>query len=343
MLSTRSEAILRSIIEQYIDQATPVSSQSIFQTRRLGVSPATIRNEIAFLEDEGYVSRPHTSAGTVPTDKGYRHYVGLLHNIQLPAAEQRLIGHLFHQIERELEEWLRLAATLVAQLVQNMSVVTIPKTAHCRFKYFEMVALQDVLALVVLVLRGAKVKQQLITFDQPTNQAELTIIGNKLNAAYADLTRTEIENKEIECSPIEKQIIDCITKMMQAEDNQEYEEPRLNGLHFMLSQPEFANGQQTPSLLELIDQGSLLSIIAPNVIDTDEVQVVIGKENKAKAIQDFSIVISRYGLSNDAAGAIGVIGPTRMPYARAISTVHYLSRVLSGLSSELYGEDTSTN
>lgn len=342
MLSTRSEAILRSIIEQYIDQATPVSSQSIFQTRSLGVSPATIRNEIAFLEEEGYVNRPHTSAGTVPTDKGYRHYVSLLHNIQLPPAEQRLIGHLFHQIERELEEWLRLAATLVAQLVQNMAVVTVPKTANCRFKYFEMVALQDVLALVVLVLRGARVKQQLITFNQPISQAELTTIGNKLNALYTDLTRTEIQNKEIQSTPVEQQIIDCITKMMQAEDNQEYEEPRLNGLHFMLNQPEFANGQRTPSLLELIDQGSLLNIIAPGGINTDEVQVVIGKENKAEAIQDFSIVISRYGLSEDAAGAIGVIGPTRMPYARAISTIHYLSRVLSGLSSELYGEDPST-
>ena len=135
--------------------------------------------------------------------------------------------------------------------------------------------------------------------------------------------------------------------MMHAEDNQEYEEPRLNGLHFMLSQPEFANGQRTPSLLEMIDQGSLLNIIAPKGLSTDEVQVVmkirlqvvIGKENEAEAIQDYSVVISRYGLSSDAAGAIGVIGPTRMPYARAISTINYISHVLSGLSSELYGED----
>ncbi|MFC2045478.1 heat-inducible transcriptional repressor HrcA [Chloroflexota bacterium] len=343
MLSTRSEAILRSIIEQYIDQATPISSQSIFSKRRLGVSPATIRNEIALLEDEGYVSRPHTSAGSVPTDRGYRQYVSLLHNIELPPAEQRLIRHLFHQIERELEEWLRLAATLVAQLVQNMAVVSIPKTASCRFKYLEMVALQDVLALVVLVLRGARVKQQLITFDQPISQAELTTIGNKLNTVYTDLSGDEILSKEIDCTPVEQQIIDCITKMMQTEDNQEYEEPRLNGLHFMLSQPEFANSQRTPSLLELIDQGSLLNIIAPKGLSTDEVQVVIGKENKAEVIQDYSIVISRYGLSNEAAGAIGVIGPTRMPYARAISTVNYLSRVLSGLSSELYGEDQSVS
>jgi len=341
VLSARSEAILRSIIEQYIDKATPVSSQSIFSKCQLGVSPATIRNEMALLEDEGYVTRPHTSAGSIPTDKGYRYYVGLLHNIELPPSEQRLIRHLFHQIERELEEWLRLAATLIAQLVQNMAVVTIPKTVNCRFKYLELVALQDVLALVILVLRGAKIKQQLITFDQAISQAKLTVIGNKLNAVYSDLTRAEILSKEIELTPIEQQIVDCIMNMMQAEDNQEYEEPHLNGLHFMLNQPEFANNRRIPSLLELVDRRSLLSIIAPHGLSTDEVQVVIGKENEAEIIQDYSVVISRYGLSNEAVGAIGVIGPTRMPYARAISTVNYLSHVLSGLSSELYGEDPS--
>jgi len=129
---------------------------------------------------------------------------------------------------------------------------------------------------------------------------------------------------------------------MQAEDEQEYEEPYLNGVHFMLNQPEFTSGQQIRSLLELIDHRSLLKIIDPEGLTIQEVQVVIGKENKAEVIQDYSVVISRYGLPNKAVGTVGVIGPTRMPYGRAISTISYLSSVLSGLAAELYGKEAST-
>ncbi|MBA7691626.1 Heat-inducible transcription repressor HrcA [subsurface metagenome] len=126
---------------------------------------------------------------------------------------------------------------------------------------------------------------------------------------------------------------------MQAEDEQKHEEPYLDGLHFMLNQPEFAHNQRMLPLMELVDHRNLLRIIAPQGLTSHGVQVVIGKENKAEVIQDYSVVISRYGLAKEAAGTIGVIGPTRMPYARAISTVSYLSSVLSGLMAELYGRE----
>ena len=320
-------------------KAVPVASQSIVDDHELGVSPATIRSEMAHLEQEGYITRQHPSAGSVPSDKGYRYYVESLGDIELPLAEQRLICHLFHQVERELEEWLRLAAKLIAQLVQNMAVVTIPKTMHCQFKYLELVSLQESLALVIFVLRGARVKQRLITFDQVMSQPKLMAIANRLNTAYSGLTRAEILAKNIELPPTEQQLTDYLVKVLQAEDEQEYEEPYLNGLHFMLDQPEFTSRQRMKSLLELVDHRSLFKIIAPQGLTNQEVRVVIGKENEAEVIQDYSVVISRYGLPNEAVGTIGVIGPTRMPYARAISTVSYLSSVLSGLAAELYGKN----
>ena len=341
MLSSRTETILKSIVGQYIVKAIPVASQSIVSDHELRVSPATIRNEMAHLEQEGYITRQHPSAGSIPSDKGYRYYVESLGDIELPLAEQRLIRHLFHQVERELEEWLRLTAEIIAQLVQNMAVVTTPKPVNCQLKYLELVTLQDSLALVILVLRGARVKQQLITFDQVMSQPKLTAIANKLNTAYCGLTSSQILAKDVKLSPTEQQLTDCLVKMMQAEDEQEYEEPYLNGVHFMLNQPEFASGQRIRSLLELIDHRSLLKIIDPEGLTTQEVQVVIGKENKAEVIQDYSVVISRYGLPNKAVGTVGVIGPTRMPYGRAISTISYLSSVLSGLAAELYGKEAS--
>lgn len=337
MLSPRTGTILKSVVGQYITRAAPVPSQSIVNDYELRVSPATVRNEMAYLEQGGYITRPHPSAGGIPLDKGYRYYVESLGNIKLPPAEQHLVSHLFHQVERELEEWLRLAATLVAQLAQNVAVVTMPKPTDCRFKHMEMVALRDSLGLLVLVLHGAKVKQQLITFEQAMSQPRLTAMANKLNPAYSGLNRKQILAKEIDLSSAEQQLTDSLLKMMEAEDEQEYGEPYLDGLHFMLGQPEFAQSQRALALTELVEHRNLLRIIAPRGLTGRRVRVVIGGENEAEVIHDYSVVITRYGLDDEAVGTIGVVGPTRMPYARTISTVDYLSSVMSKLVAELYG------
>lgn len=339
MLTARRETILKSIVGQYIVKATPVASQSIVSDHELGVCPATIRSEMAHLEEAGYITRQHPSAGSIPSDKGYRYYVESLGEIELPLVEQILISHLFHQVERELEEWLRLAAKLIAQLVHNMAVVTTPKTVNCRFQYLELVSLQDSLALGIFVLRGARIKKRLINFDETVPQSKLTSIANRLNAVYSGLARSEILAKGIELSPVEQQITDYLSKIMQAEDEQEYEEPYLDGLHFMFSQPEFTQSQRMKSLMELIDHRNLAKIIAPEGIKNQELQVVIGRENRAEAIQDYSVILGRYGLANEASGTIGVIGPTRMPYARAIATISYLSSLLSRLTADLYGKE----
>ena len=173
------------------------------------------------------------------------------------------------------------------------------------------------------------------------SQLELTAIANKLNTAYANLTRPQILAKVVELSPIEQQITECLLKIMQAEDEREYEEPYLDGLHFMLNQPEFAHSNQILALLELIEHRKLVMTIIPGKLASHQVQVVIGKENKAEAIRNYSVIVNQYDLPEGNIVTIGVIGPTRMPYARTISTVDYLSSVLSGLVTELYGHDTN--
>lgn len=342
MLYPRTETILNSIVGEYIATATPVPSEAIAHGCELGVSPATIRNEMAHLEQEGYIIRAHPSAGSIPSDKGYRYYVESLKDIELPLAEQCLISHLFHQVERELEDWLNLAATLIAQLVQNVAVVTLAKPVGCKFKYLELVTLQDSLALLVLILRGARVKQQLMTFDQVISQPELTAISNKLNAAYSGLSSSQILNKDIELSSSEWQATDCLIKIMQAEDKQEYEKPYLDGLHFMLNQPEFAYSQRMLTLMELVENRNLLKTIIPQRLASYGVQVIIGRENKEEVIHDYSVVVCRYGLPKEAVGTVCVFGPTRMPYARTISTIDYLSSVLGRLVAELYGREPPT-
>ena len=338
MLSPRGEAILKSIISQYIARAVPVPSQSLIGNRELAVSSATIRNEMAHLEEEGYITRPHPSAGGIPSDKGYRFYVETLGDIRLPSTQQLLIRHLFHQVEGELEKWLSLAATLTAQLAQNIAVVAMPRSAKLQLKHLEVIALQEELALVIVVLHGARIRQQLITFERAIVQPELATMTAKLNAAYSDLTQTEISAKKIGLSPAEQPLYDSLLRMMQAEDEPESERAYLDGLHFVLNQPEFHEAQRVLTLMELVERRRLVRTITPEDMSRHGVQVIIGKENKAAAMQNCSVVISQYGLPEEAMGTISVVGPTRMPYARTISTVSYLSLVLSQLIAELYGK-----
>jgi len=222
-------------------------------------------------------------------------------------------------------------------------VVTLPKPAQCRFRHLELVSIKDSLALVVLVLQGATLRQQLITFDQAISQEELSAIANKLNTAYTDLTRAKISAKKLNLATAEQQVTDCLLKIMQDEGEQEYEHFNLDGLHFTLNQPEFRRGEGGQVLTELVDGRNLMQTITPEKLAVQKVQVIIGKENRAEPIQQCSVVINKYGLPEEAVGVISVVGPTRMPYARTISAVHYISSVLSQMLTELYGKKSEGN
>lgn len=337
VLNQRTGTILKSIVNWYIDHGVPVSSQVLVHDYDLGVSSATVRNEMALLEQEGYIFRPHTSAGSVPSDKGYRFYVGSLEDCVLPLSEQRMISHLFHQVEGRLDEWLSLAATVISRLSQNTAVITAPRHADCQFRHMELVSIQDNLVLMVIVLRGARIKQQLITLDQPVNQSELSAVSTKLNPLYVGLTTTQVSNLVAEMNPLEKIFASHLAKILQQDDEQEFNQSYLEGLHFMLNQPEFFHSQRTLAVMELLEHRAMLNTLLPQMHENGQVLVVIGSENKAEVAHECSLVISRYGLNNEASGTIMVVGPTRMAYPRVISSVNYLSVLLSHLVAELYG------
>ena len=337
MLAPRTETILKSIINWYIDHAVPVSSQILVHDYDLGVSSATVRNEMAFLEQEGYIIRPHTSSGSVPSDKGYRFYVTSLEDIVLPMTDQRMISHLFHQVEGRVDEWSSLAATVLSRLAQNTAVITVPKTADCQFRHIELVSIQDPLVLLLLVLRGARIKQQLFNLENPLSQAELTAISAKMNAAYVGSSASQIESRELDLNSLEHTIRENLVKMMQTEDEQSGDQSYLEGLHFLLNQPEFVHNPRILSVMELLEQRAMLGTIIPQPQKSSHVRVVIGSENQAEVAHDCSLVISRYGLPGEASGNIVVVGPTRMDYLRIMSAVSYISILLSGLVAELYG------
>ncbi|MBN1188327.1 MAG: heat-inducible transcription repressor HrcA [Dehalococcoidales bacterium] len=340
MLAPRTEVILKSIVNWYVDHAVPVSSQNLVHDYDLGVSSATVRNEMAYLEQEGYLIRPHTSAGCIPSDKGYRYFVTSLTELTLPIAEQRMISHLFHQVEGKLDEWLSLAATVISRLSQNTAVITVPKPADCELKHIELVSIQDNLVLMVLVLRGARIKQQLISLEKVLTQDELSEISSRMNRSYAGLNASHIQAKKEEATPFEDLLTHDVVTIMQNEDRQSYDQSYLEGLHFLFNQPEFSHNEKMKAIMELLEHRAMLGKILPVDKTGRQVRVIIGRENKDEMTQECSLVICRYGLINEVDGNIVVLGPTRMSYPRVISAVSYISVLLSGLVAELYGVDS---
>jgi heat-inducible transcriptional repressor len=313
-------------------------SSDVVARKGLGVSPATIRNEMIELEEEGYLVQPHTSAGRIPTDKGYRHYIeSLMSYARLSREEQFLIRHQFHQVERAVEEWTRLAAAILSGMVHNVALVTLPKPVEARLKHLELVSLHELLVLLVLVLKEAKLRQQMLTLEGTVSQEELNTSARKLTSAYAGLTASEIAAKDLQLSPLEEQVMKTVGQLMKNEEGEEYEEPYIDGLRHMLRQPEFASSDKIAAIMEVLEQKSLLKSFLPKVLTGEGVRVVIGRENKENVMRDCSVILTRYGIPGEVGGAIGVMGPTRMEYQRAIPTVSFLSTVMSELVSELYG------
>ena len=336
MLTARRADILNIIVGEHISTGLPVSSEAVAR-RGLRASPATIRNEMVALERDGYISQPHTSAGRIALDKGYRHYIeSMIGDIQLPVVEQRQIRHQFHQVEGEIEEWTRLAAAILARMLRNVAIVTLPKPREPRLKHLELISLHEFLALLVLVLREAKVRQQVLALEESASQEELSASAQRLGATFSGLTTTEIWSKEMGLSPLEEQVVRAVAQIMQAEEEEDYDEPWVDGLRHILGQPEFTSSTRLAAIVELFEQRSVLRALLPQVLTGEGVRVVIGSENRRDVMRECSVVISRYGIPGEVGGAIGVMGPTRMHYERAIPTVGFLSSLMSELVGELY-------
>ena len=329
-MKERRETVLRVIIEDYITRAAPVASSAIVEKYGLKVSPATIRNDTAYLEQEGYVVHPHRSAGSIPTDKAYRYYVELIGaEIELPRVEQYLVHQVSQEAKEELEQWLKTVAALLARLVRNLVVITTPKAVRCRFKHLDLVALQDFMALLIVVLYEAEVRRQVVSFDRKVSQDELTRLANKLTSVYGGMTGSEILAKREKLPSEERHLSESLAEIMAAQDKLDYGEPYLEGLRMLLSQPEFTNSPRILGILEVLEGEDWLRNVFSQESSRGGVKVVIGDENPEPALQDLSLLASRYGVPDKASGIVGVIGPKRMDYAKAISSLNCLSTLLS--------------
>lgn len=335
MLSERQADLLRLLVGDYIASASSLSSSGLVKAHGLPFSSATVRNEFAELEAAGYVFRPHTSAGVIPTERGYRFYVETLKtNLDLPADQRWTIRHQFHQVEREEDRWLRLAAATLAHVATALAMVTPPRAAVSRLRAVEIVPLEEARALVIVVLQGGQLHRALIFLPEAFPPEEFEHAGHRLTAAHTGRTRAAIARTMPSESSLDAQALNAVLSLMAQADAEMEDAPYLYGFTQVLRQPEFTDSGLIRGLLEAVDAGRLVSALRPSDLSFGELRVTIGEEHAQDFLRPYGVVLAVYGNEGEGRGMVAVLGPMRMAYGTAIPSVRYLAQILTELAEE---------
>jgi len=344
-LDLRAQAILRAVIEEYVTTATPVGSQALVERYGLGVSSATVRSILAELEAAGLLTHPHTSAGRVPTDGGYRYYVeSIADTVPLPAVEQLMIRHQFGQVEFASEHWFRLAATTLATITRAAGLATPAKARAARVRRIDLVSINERMASLILILREGAIKQALVNLadDDHVDQATLNQVAGLLNDRLADRTADGAEAvlaRFREDEPLEdlaRRIGERVVRIVRDYDAEAIEEVFSDGLLNVMDAPEFAQSEKLRRVFSALENRTYLGQLVEDVADGGRIRVYIGHENRPVEMRDVSLVLAPYGRPGRAIGVVGVLGPTRMSYPQAIGTVRFVSGLMNELVDHLY-------
>ena len=334
--------MLKYVVEEYVRTAVPVSSEAIVRRYDSTVSTATVRNELAQLEELGLISHPHTSAGRVPTDIGYRFYVEhLMESADPTPGEQRTIRHQFHQVEPDIGRWTHLASSVLANAVQAAAVVTPLQSARARVWRTALLPVQDAVALVTVVLHSGAVRQQVLHLERPCAGDELDRIGSTLTDLLAGRAADEVARVAEGLGGPERQAADAVTRILEQADRQAFEDVYYEGLGHVLSQPEFTYSQKAVPLVQVLERGQVLGPLLSQALGASSVLIIIGAEHPLREMRETSAVLTRYGRPEDVLGVLGVLGPTRMPYGRAVAMVRFMADLMDLLVAESLTEGRS--
>lgn len=334
-LTERQENILGLLVRCYIETGTPVGSKSLVELYGLGLSSATVRNELATLGELGYLAQLHTSAGRIPTEMGYRYFVQkLLGEFRLPLHERQMIRHQFHQARLDLDQWMRLAAAILSRTSSNASFVTAPQLRPNRLKHIQLISTQGRLVLMIMVMLGGEVNQQMLTLAEPVAQSRLTAVAERLNSLFANCTLRTIESSSAQLDALERDVVHLAKDVLRRSDGRVIREIYRDGLVNLL---EDAGTRQAVKVLE---ERTLLADVLSETHPQDAVgvQVVIGGEGRWEELRDCTIILSHYGVLEQFSGTVAVVGPTRMSYGRNVAAVRYVADLMTGFVFEYYME-----
>ncbi len=331
-LGERQRDLLRAVIREYIATAQPVASAALVRQYHLDVSSATVRNELATLEELGLLTHPHTSAGRVPTDLGYRYFIEAL--MPLPGLhpdEQLTVSHQFQQALSNTSEWMRLAASTLARLTTEAAIVTPPATSHALLRHVEVVPISERRALVVVVFEGGSVAQQLLELRVATTTDHLRSLSARLTETLVSCDAMAVRIAASGATGVEAEVVLAIARALDEHDATRTRDVYTDGIQNILAQPEFAAGGRMRDMLRLLEDRTLLVDLLPPTLGDDEVHIAIGSEHRLEQLRGCSLVFGRYGTGTEYLGYVGVVGPTRMDYARTIGAVRYVGSLMSDL------------
>lgn len=338
-LESRRNKILDLIIDSYINTGIPISSRIICHKFRLGLSPATIRNVMADLEEMGFITHPYTSAGRMPTEKGYRFYVDtLMQARQLTMNEKNRIQSEFETLNKELEEIVSKASKILSLVSSQAGMVLFPRLRESAFWHIELVSIEPKKVLVVLMTKGGITKNLLLDFLGEITPEELNKIARFLNGEFGNVSLSQIKH-EISKRLLQERdsffyileqtgvIIDQLIK------NIDVAKLHFEGAFHLLEQPEFSNTHKAKCILRVLEDRDFILNILQGDLEQTGIKIRIGTENGCEELKDCALVTSNYKIKDNICGILGIIGPTRMEYSRMVSLVDYMSDVLTRLLS----------
>ncbi|NLK07192.1 MAG: heat-inducible transcription repressor HrcA [Firmicutes bacterium] len=335
-LSERKKQILRAITHDYINSAEPVGSRTIARRYSLGVSPATIRNEMADLEEDGYLEQPYTSAGRIPSDKGYRFYVdALMDPHKLNEAEIRQVQSTLRGEHSQMGELVHESARLLAFLSQYTALVVAPNLSHGAIRRLQLIPLDEWNVLLVLVIDPGFVQSHIVETTRSLQVEEVARINDFFNRRLfgvmaADISSTLLGEMREEVRD-EALMAEALVLLGRGLGSLNKEQVFLDGTIHLFNQPEFKDIDKVKVLLNILDNEKVVWDLLNDTLGNSGIRITIGSENPHEGFQHCSLVTASYELDGHVLGKVGVLGPTRMNYERVVTIVEYIAANLSEL------------
>ena len=341
-LDERSKKILRELISHYCMTGEPVGSRTLSRKGAMGLSPATIRNVLSDLEEMGYIMQPHTSAGRVPTDKGYRFYVNhLMRSHGLNSIQKEIIENQFQHTAGSLQDLLLLTTSLLSSLSHNIALAITPNLEKLILENIDFVPISGKRILAIVITRGGSVSSKVVELEDFLEQDDLVRIANYIKSQFAGQTLPSIRRQILALMRQEQTQYNLLLKkaMMVGQKTldlatAQQEELLINGASQIVNYPEFSDARKTRELLEALEEKSRIVSLLTQCIEGEGIHILIGSENMQPDLKGLSLISSPYKYHDESIGTLGILGPTRMEYARIVPLVDHIAKVVSGILSK---------
>lgn len=341
VMKKRQEEILKAVVKDYINMAEPIGSQVLYEKYNLGISPATIRNELSVLEEEGYLVQPHTSAGRVPTDKGYRFYVDYLMGEEtLDAKEIELIKKEYKKVTASIKEVLSCTLNLVSLITNYATIVVAPKLFSEILKFIHMVLIGVDKILIVLMINTGVTYDMLLDISDKIAQNDLDRISNLLNEKLKGQDISNINDKVVreivEELPVYNNILNAVFEAFKKVEQVIKRKSNIyhKGVSEIIKLPEFKDFETMRNVIKILEEDKVLVALFDEFLSRENLSIKIGSENRMKELTDCSILAKTYKTKDDAKGVIGILGPKRMRYAHIKAVLDNIAISMSSVLDE---------